>query len=153
MTDPSVAKTLPLVSGESLMSLLMTDMDPELLGFVQVAVDSFIKWDLVRFFDENPHVIDTAENIMRYIGRNSEIVQSALIDMSAQGILVQEHVGRLVIYSLSTNPKVRNLIQRFAVASEDRQFRVKVVYHIIQALRHSEISGAITAQQWEISSV
>jgi len=45
---------------------LMGDMDPGLLDFLKTRVNSFVKWDLVRFFHENPHTTDTAENVARY---------------------------------------------------------------------------------------
>jgi len=52
---------------------LMDDMDPTLLDFVKQKVNSFIKWDLVRFFYENPHTADTVENIAKYAGRSWKI--------------------------------------------------------------------------------
>jgi hypothetical protein len=33
------------------------------------------------------------------------------------------------------SPEVRRLIQRFLEASNDRQFRVKAIYHIIRGMR------------------
>ena len=45
---------------------LMADMDPQMLEFLQTKVNSFVKWDLVHFFHDNPHTTDTAENIARW---------------------------------------------------------------------------------------
>ena len=58
-------------SGEDFTTRLMNDMDPPLLDLVKTKVNSFIKWDLVRFLRENPNTADTAENIAKYVGRNA----------------------------------------------------------------------------------
>ena len=57
---------------------LMDEMDPTLFDFIKTKVNSFIKWDLVRFFYENPHTVDTANNIAPYIGRKVSQVKLAL---------------------------------------------------------------------------
>jgi hypothetical protein len=54
---------------------LMDDMDPEVLEFLKTTVNSFIKWDLVIFFFENPHTTDTIDNVARYIGRDSTVIR------------------------------------------------------------------------------
>jgi hypothetical protein len=42
---------------------LMDEVDPTLLDLVKTTVNSFTKWDLARFYSENPHVIVTAETV------------------------------------------------------------------------------------------
>ncbi|MBO9371334.1 MAG: hypothetical protein J7575_09665 [Chloroflexi bacterium] len=120
---------------EDLVGRLMADMDPELLNFLRTRVNSFVKWDLIRFFGENPYTTDTAENIARYAGRNVETTRAELAELAAQGVLVEQRLGEMTVYSLSSNPEVRRLIQRFLEASNDRQFRVKAIYHIIRGMR------------------
>ena len=46
-----------VANGDDFTARLMNDMDPALLDFVKVKVNSFIKWDLVRFFYENPNTL------------------------------------------------------------------------------------------------
>jgi len=120
---------------EDLVGRLMADMDPELLTFLRTRVNSFVKWDLIRFFGENPYTTDTAENIARYAGRNVETARAELAELAAQGVLVEQRLGEMTVYSLSSNPEVRRLVQRFLEASNDRQFRVKAIYHIIRGMR------------------
>jgi len=50
-------------------------------------------------------------------------------------VLVEQRLGEMTVYSLSSNPEVRRLVQRFLEASNDRQFRVKAIYHIIRGMR------------------
>jgi hypothetical protein len=114
---------------------LMEDMDPELLEFLRRKVNSFVKWDLVRFFHENPHTTDTAENVARYAGRNLETIRLELAELAEDGVLERNQLGPMVIYSLSSSVEVRSLLDRFVEASTDRGFRVKAIYHIIRETR------------------
>ncbi len=114
---------------------LMDDMDPTLLDFVKKKVNSFIKWDLVRFFYENPHTADTVENIAKYAGRNAEAVRPELEDLVESGIMQKKTLNETSIYSLSTDETMRALVDKFILACEDRHFRVKAVYHIIRGMR------------------
>jgi hypothetical protein len=115
---------------------LMDDMDPILLEFVKKKVNSFIKWDLVRFFYENPHTTDTVENIAKYAGRNADAVRPELEDLVESGIMQKKTLSDdTPVYSLSTDEDMRALVDKFILACEDRHFRVKAVYHIIRGMR------------------
>ncbi len=114
---------------------LMDDMDPTLLDFVKTKVNSFIKWDLVRFFYENPHTADTVENIAKYAGRNVDAVRPELEDLVESGIMEKRVLDSTPIYSLATDEAMRALVDQFIAACEDRHFRVKAVYHIIRGMR------------------
>lgn len=120
---------------QDLVGRLMADMDPDLLTFLRMKVNSFVKWDLIRFFHENPHTTDTAENIARYAGRSVETTRAELAELAAGGVLAESRLGEMTVYSLSNDRNIRDLIRRFIEASDDRQFRVKAIYHIIRSMR------------------
>ncbi|RME76059.1 MAG: hypothetical protein D6784_06680 [Chloroflexi bacterium] len=122
-------------SGEDFTARLMDDMDPVLLDFIKNKVNSFIKWDLVRFFYENPHTADTAENIARYAGRNVSAVEPELEELVESGIMEKRMLDDVAVYSLSSDEEMRALVDKFILACEDRHFRVKAVYHIIRGMR------------------
>ena len=122
-------------SGEDFTTRLMNDMDPQLLDLVKTKVNSFIKWDLVRFLRENPNTSDTTDNISKYIGRNAATVEPELQELVDSRVMEVKHVEGLPVYSLSTDAAVRELIDRFITACEDRHFRVKVIYHIVRGMR------------------
>ncbi len=124
-----------VANGDDFTTRLMNDMDPALLDFVKAKVNSFIKWDLVRFFYENPHTADTVENIAKYAGRNAAAVKPELEEMAESGVMEKRDVEGIQIYSLAENEHIRELIDRFILACEDRHFRVKAVYHIIRGMR------------------
>jgi len=122
-------------AGSDLAARLMGDMDPELLEFLKSKVNSFIKWDLVRFFHDNPHSTDTADNVARYVGRDVSAIEAELGELVGTGVLERQRVGELTVYSLATDAAMRKLIDQFILACDDRQFRVKAIYHIIRGMR------------------
>jgi len=124
-----------LAISEDFTAKLMDDMDPALLDFVKSKVNSFIKWDLIRFFYENPHTADSAENIARYTGRQVDAVQPELDGLVENAVMEKRLIDQTKVYSLATDANMRQLIEKFIVACEDRHFRVKAVYHIIKSMR------------------
>ncbi len=123
------------MSDDDFTAKLMDDMPADLLDFVKTKVNSFIKWDLIRFFYENPNTIDTAENIAKYAGRHLSAVAPELEDLEVSGIMDRKIIGDQVVYSLTQDYDMRNLVDKFIVACEDRHFRVKAVYHIIRGMQ------------------
>jgi hypothetical protein len=123
------------MKGDDFTARLMNDMDPRLLDFVKTKVNSFIKWDLIRFFYENPNTADSADNIARYAGRNVAAVQPELEDLVSSGVMEKRYVDDLAVYSLASDNEMRKLVDEFILACEDRHFRVKAVYHIIRGMR------------------
>jgi DNA-binding transcriptional ArsR family regulator len=123
------------IDDSDLAARLMEDMDTRLLDFLRNQVNSFVKWDLVRFFHENPHTTDTAENVARYAGRDPGAIEKELSELAESGVLHRERVGGMTVYSLATDQAMRDLIEQFVLACDDRQFRVKAIYHIIRGMR------------------
>ncbi|MCD4686190.1 MAG: hypothetical protein K8S97_09660 [Anaerolineae bacterium] len=114
---------------------LMNDMDPRLLELIRGQINTFIKWDLVRFFNENPHTNDTAENIARYTGRDVRIVEPELIQLAEDGVLEMEALPDMRVFTYTADQELRALVADFLARCEDRQFRVKAIYHVIRNLR------------------
>ncbi len=114
---------------------LMDDMDPRLLDLIQSRINSFIKWDLVRFFHDNPHTTDTADSIARYTGRDVRTVEPELLQLARDGVLDVEDLSGMRVYTLTSDEEMRELIKSFIVACDDRQFRVKAIYHVMRNLR------------------
>lgn len=105
--------------------------------FLRNKINSFIKWDLVRFFHHNPHTRDTAENLARYTGRDARIIERELNELVAVDVLKIETVGAIKIYQLSDNAEIRRLIKAFMEACQDREFRVKAIHHVILGMQFS----------------
>jgi hypothetical protein len=123
------------MSNDDLATRLMDDMDPRLLEFIRTKVNSFIKWDLVRFFHDNPHTTDTADGIARYTGRDVRTIEPELQQLVSAGILQTSPLNELIVFTLATDTDTRKLINSFILACDDRQFRVKAIYHVIRGMR------------------
>lgn len=123
------------IDESDLAARLMGDMDKRLLDFLKTQVNSFVKWDLVRFFHNNPNTADTAENVARYAGRDPAAIEQELVELAKSGVLRCETIGEMRVYSLATDQEMRDLIDQFVLACDDRQFRVKAIYHIIRGMR------------------
>ncbi|MDY7041690.1 MAG: hypothetical protein SVX38_12585 [Chloroflexota bacterium] len=124
-----------MATNDDFTARLMNDMDPDLLDFVKTKVNTFIKWDLVRFFYENPNTADTVENIARYAGRNMAAVEPELNELVESGVMEVRYLDEIPVYSLTTQGPMRHIVEEFIEACEDRHFRVKAVYHIIRGMR------------------
>ena len=122
------------LSSDDFTAKLMDNMDSRLLDFIRDKVTSFIKWDLVRFFYENPSTTDSVENIAKYAGRNTAAVQSELEELVESGVMEMQLVEGIPVYSLTSDEEIRRLVDEFISACEDRHFRVKAVYHIIRGM-------------------
>jgi hypothetical protein len=123
------------MASNDLAARLMGDMAPQLLEFLKNKVNTFVKWDLVRFFHENPNTTDTAENIARYAGRDVATIEVEMDELVGAGVLSRQRIGDLTVYSLIEDPIMRTLVDQFILACDDRQFRVKAIYHIIRGMR------------------
>lgn len=112
------------------------NLDSAMQEFLRKKVTSFIKWDLVRFFHDNPHTKDTAENVAGYIGRDVESVQGALKGLVTSGVLQEEALSGFQVYSLSDDDLTRQSVSRFMEACHDREFRVQAIHQVIQNMKH-----------------
>jgi uncharacterized protein (DUF2252 family) len=112
-------------------------MDEAIEAFLRDKVNSFIKWDLVRFFHDTPYAQDTAENIARYTGRDIQTIEDELADLVDNQVLIRQEISDKAVYGLVDDVEVREIIHRFMEACHDRNFRVKVINQVIQARQFS----------------
>lgn len=110
-------------------------MTERLRHFLKHKVDSFVKWDLLRFFHDNPQARDTAENIARYIGRDILSFEQELGDLVETGVLVADEVSGRKIYRLTNEENVRNVVHQFMEACHDRRFRVEAIHYVIHGMQ------------------
>lgn len=106
--------------------------DPHLIDFVQKVVNNFVRWDLVRFFNDNPHVRETAQNIALYTGRDLLPVETELRALVGAGVLQSVRPGSVEVFSLSQEPTVRDLVSRFVLACDDRNFRARAIAQVVR---------------------
>ncbi|MEZ4670528.1 MAG: hypothetical protein R3E39_21685 [Anaerolineae bacterium] len=111
------------------------ELDSNLQEFLREKVNSFVKWDLVRFFHDNPYAADTAESIARYVGREYASITDELGELVKAGVLHWQEVSGRKIYKLASDGQMRELISKFVLACDDRKFRIKAINHVIRSMR------------------
>lgn len=114
--------------------MMGVDMDVSWQKFLRHKVNSFVKWDLVRFFHDNPHTADTAENIARVVGRDANTVIRELDGLVNAEVLKKEAVAGQGIYRLSNDSDVRELVREFVVCCHNREFREKAIKQVIRGM-------------------
>lgn len=110
------------------------DMSPQWQEFIKTKVNSFIKWDLIRFFHDNPHMQDTAENIAGFVGRDTKKIVRELDELVLNRILMTHEHSHVKIYKFTDDIATRNLIRDFVAACFDRNFRVKAIHLVIHGI-------------------
>lgn len=118
--------------------LMNAEMNSLWKQFLRTKVNSFIKWDLVRFFHDNPHTVDTAEHIAHFVGRDPKTVQLELDGLAKADVLLRRNVDGVAVYRLSDDPEIRQLINDFVAACHNREFRVQAINHVIYGMGFSQ---------------
>ena len=106
-------------------------IEPEMVTFLETIADSFIKWDLIRFFNDNPHAVDPAETVARFISRDLQDVETQLDALVDAGVLNIRLVSRVKAYGLTNDATMRDRIARFLQACDDKIFRLKAIRYVI----------------------
>jgi hypothetical protein len=120
-------------SRNTLMSDIMEEMDQRVLDFIKKHITTFTRWDVIKFCYENPNTLDTAENLARYVGRTTSVIQQEAEEMAAEGIFRSSSEGGETVYSLNDDVHIRKLVAGLVEGARDRTFRMKLVYHILRA--------------------
>jgi hypothetical protein len=124
-----------LIVAQKVTSQKNKDIDARLLEFLREKVDTFVKWDLVRFFHDNPHAANTAENIARFAARDPQTVEQELQELVASGVIEASTAGSTRIYRYGKDQQTRDLVQAFVNACDDRDFRVRAINLVIKGLQ------------------
>ncbi|GAB1422271.1 hypothetical protein MASR2M15_24940 [Anaerolineales bacterium] len=96
-------------------------------GFLLEKVNSFVKWDVIRFFYDNPHTMETSDAIAAAIAANPLSLANELEELSQAGILIRKQNETARVYCLSDEPQVFEVIQEFVRSCHDRTFRLSVI--------------------------
>ncbi len=109
--------------------------DAQLFDFIKTKADTFVKWDLIRFFHNNPHAANTAENIAQFAARDPQTVEHDLEELVSSGLLELNVAGTARVFRYVKNQDIRDLIGRFVAACDDREFREQAINLVIEGLR------------------
>lgn len=111
------------------------NLDPQVSLFVSEYVDSFITWDLVLFFHENPYTVGSPSSIAMSIGRLGADIEPFLENMTEKRILSHEFRvgdGAEAIYAYKPEPEFEKMVIEFKRALKDRASRLIIVSKVLQ---------------------
>jgi len=101
-------------------------------------LDSFVKWELLRFLHDNPDMAATVEELARYTGRDETELKPAARALAVAGLLKQKEVGSECAYSLTADDTLRRLISHLIQGYlADRLVRLAISNQILRAQRQS----------------
>lgn len=113
-------------------------VDPEAASRLLPHLDSFVKWELLRFLHDNPGATATVEELARYMGRDEMELKPAARALAGAGIFRQEEGDSGYAFSLTSDEGLRRLIRHlvrgFAV---DRLVRLAISSHILRSQRQA----------------
>lgn len=103
--------------------------------FVDTHLDTFLKWELIRFFYQNDHAADTASQIATQLKRNVRVVRAGLQSLVQTGIVHRVHFEDTEIYTLTEDDDLRRNLTQFMETSEQRQAHLQIMYAIMRRIR------------------
>lgn len=118
-----------------MISLIFDPFGPEkekFRDFLERHVDSFITWDLLVFFYNNPTAAETGENLASRLGRQESDLLPSLQSMVDNDILKLKKNCSKTVYSYAPDSKLQKKIEEFVEALESRDKRLAVLTHVLQ---------------------
>lgn len=102
---------------------LEKNLDPEVSRLLGVLSSSQVRWDLVKFFRENPFTIHTAQGLASMIGRRIDKVEAEAEALVAQEVLARISGGDVApfIYAYDPQPDALKAIE--LLIDEEREAR------------------------------
>lgn len=100
--------------------------------FVDRCVTSFAAWDLVIYLVRNPEVSVTRARLAQVLGRQQADMALALGTLVREGVAVEseDHEG-VLLFAMTSDEDVRDLVRRFLSMSERREHRLEFVRRVL----------------------
>lgn len=110
-------------------------VDPETLDFIQKYLTSYVKWEVLKYFSENPTASETPRAFARRLGKDVRQISEAMKSLARSGILSNGNgSGEGASYTLAGGDAERSTLQRIAeTARANNRFRLLLNYHITKA--------------------
>ena len=119
-------------------SMIELGVDPEAADRLLPHLDSFVKWELLRFLHDNPSVEAGIEDLARYTGRDETEIKPAARALNSAGLFDQGDGEFGYVYSLTKDGQTRDLIDHMVDGFvADRLIRLAISSHILKAHRES----------------
>ena len=115
-------------------------ISPEAAETLLPHIDSFAKWELLRFLNDNPSLEATVEDLARYTGRDETELKPAARSMVGAGLFRQSEGLQGYLYALTDDERLRELIAHLVDGFvADRLIRIAISSHILKARRNAPL--------------
>ncbi|MGE5618579.1 MAG: hypothetical protein ACM3US_04895 [Sphingomonadaceae bacterium] len=111
-------------------------VDPETLVFIQKYLTSYTKWEMLKYFAENPDAAETARGFARRLNKDVRQISEALESLARTGIITNGNSRNPDegAYTLTADETLRSSLLRIGeMARTNNRFRLLVNYHITKA--------------------
>jgi predicted transcriptional regulator len=120
-------------------SLFDLGVDPESAGRLLPHLDSFVKWELLRFLHDNPLTEAAIEDLARYTGRDETEIKSAARALHSAGLIDQGEGEFGYTYSIAKDERTREMIDHIVEGFiADRLVRLAISSHILKAHKEAD---------------
>ncbi len=109
-------------------------VDSETLEFIQKYLTSYTKWEMLKYFAENPEAVETPRGFARRLNKDVRQITEALKSLARTGIISNGRGSEDGGYSLTAEEPQRSTLQRIAdTVRTNNRFRLLLNYHITKA--------------------
>ena len=91
-----------------------SEIDIELLAFIERYATNLARWDVLLYFGRNPATRDNAFGIAKQLGRRPQSLAKELADLAYLGVLHAHENGKGMVYQLARVPTTRRAVIRLA---------------------------------------
>ncbi|HBY93948.1 MAG: hypothetical protein M5U01_17280 [Ardenticatenaceae bacterium] len=109
----------------------MEDIDPQFRALLREHITTFIRWDILRFFVETNRESAPLDEIAAAVGREPAALLAESADLVRAGFLGRRTVEGTTHYVITQERRRRAQLETFLTATHDREFRLKVIYHLL----------------------
>jgi hypothetical protein len=102
--------------------------ESEILKFVDAYIDSFIVWDTILYFFNNPSAAETVSSLSNRLGRANHDVKSCLRDLVKKDILMANDGGE---YTYAPSPEMASCIDDFDKALAFSKLRLSILSQVL----------------------
>lgn len=103
-------------------------LDSALINFVKKNITTFLAWDLLIYFQKNPHKVETDYSLAAKLGRNIADIEKACAELVSKGLLVKNPYG----YCLTEDKQAKEQLDQFTAALESREKRLLLLTYLLK---------------------
>lgn len=104
-------------------------MNKKLIQFIDSYISSFVVWDLIVFYHQNPGVIATLPELVSCLGRKIEDVAQGVEELKNKGVIKPAAQSS---YIFDPAPELREDIDHFVRLLEDRNVRLQILTSLLK---------------------